>query len=120
MGRCELVQHPGVCDLAQICGRGNEVALTRLDFSAGLSNGGEHGKLQRRNDVVAPPKQPVLAVDPLERFVVLADVFRRAQEQESAGPESKMKSRNDPGLKITAEIDQQIAARNKVKARKRR
>src|SRR3981189_1415904 len=31
-----------------------------------------------------------------------------------------MKSRNDPGLKITAEIDQQIAARNQVNARKRR
>jgi hypothetical protein len=56
---------PGVCDLAQICARGNEVALTRLDFSAGLLNGGEHPKLQRRNDVVAPLKQPVLAVTPL-------------------------------------------------------
>ncbi len=78
------------------------------------------GKRICGDDVGATAEDPVLLLDRHEQFVELADVLRRAEKKVAARTQRIVKRRDHLVLHVGAEIDQQVAARHEVDARKRR
>ena len=54
----------------------------------------------------------------LEPVIVAADRFGRAEQQHTALVQCKVEQRDGLGLRLKIEIDQQIAARHQIDARK--
>src|SRR5436853_6129918 len=77
-------------------------------------------QLQRCCGIVAALENAVLLLKWREEIRKLADVLRCAEKEIALRLQRKMEDRNGQGLKIGAEINQQIAARNEIDARKRR
>src|SRR5688572_8725111 len=65
-------------------------------------------------------KKAVLLVENLEPHVDRRDGFRGAEKERSSGSQGKREDIQRPALGVWIEIDEQVAAGDKVHARKRR
>ncbi len=80
-----------------------------------------HGKAEfSRPAATDVPIEPLRLGDHLEAAVGVADRLRAAKKQNAALAQREMEKRDDLRLRLGAQIDQKIAARNQVEARERR
>ena len=121
MGRRQTVEHLGFDHALQRC----KTQLVIFGFLVCWRNRqAAGGQVDRKADSAAgifvPLENTVLFVDHGEEIAALADIFRGANEKKSARHQRIVENRDHLIFNGGPQIDQQIAARDKIETRKRR